>query len=136
MISFSGCGYFLAGTWEDDPDNWERAFGSEKPTFVSIIHSKYWRSPHFTYEFQYFFSFKKNQQFLDVLIRNDLIQVYGKRASEAKKDTRHEAPEWFAPKAANMYRVYILKDADVNWIQYIILIDKNTGTIFMSDISL
>ena len=44
-----------AGTWEDDPKNWYRAFNEEQPAEVKVVHSKYWRSDHFTLEFTYYF---------------------------------------------------------------------------------
>jgi len=33
-----------AGTWEDDPKNWYRAFNEEQPAQVKVIHSKYGKS--------------------------------------------------------------------------------------------
>ena len=59
-IVIAGCGYFMAGTWEDDPGNWGRAFESTKPPDVAVVHSKYWRSAHWTYEFEYFFEIAPN----------------------------------------------------------------------------
>ena len=51
-----GCG--RAGTWTDDPGNWRRIFRGPKPAGVAMIHSWYWRSPHFTMEFEYFRVFR------------------------------------------------------------------------------
>jgi uncharacterized membrane protein YjjB (DUF3815 family) len=54
-VLVAGCGYVMAGTWVDGPGNWSRAFASTKPPDVSVVHSKYWRSPHWSFEFAYFF---------------------------------------------------------------------------------
>ncbi len=29
--TFTGCGYFSSGAWEDGSDNWSRAFGTRPP---------------------------------------------------------------------------------------------------------
>jgi hypothetical protein len=41
LLGCAGCGYFAAGTWEDDPHNWDRAFNSRKPDDVIVVHSKF-----------------------------------------------------------------------------------------------
>jgi len=33
----SGYGYLTSGTWQDDPDNWERAFRSGQPDNVTVV---------------------------------------------------------------------------------------------------
>jgi hypothetical protein len=48
------CGYFQAGSWEDDPENWYRAFGVAKPDEVDLIHSLYTRYPHWTHEHSFY----------------------------------------------------------------------------------
>jgi hypothetical protein len=54
------CGYVMAGKWEDDPANWKRAFHFTKPPEVTVVHSLYWRSPHWSYEAGYFFEVAPN----------------------------------------------------------------------------
>jgi len=51
-----------AGTWEDDPQNWNRAFGQDPPDDVSVVRSYYWESDHFTHEYIYFFEVKASSQ--------------------------------------------------------------------------
>jgi hypothetical protein len=48
LVLVTGCGYLKSGTWEDDPANWERAFRSAKPEDVAVVHSRCWRSPHWS----------------------------------------------------------------------------------------
>ena len=56
-------GCHRSGTWNDNPKNWERAFGQKPPKDLKIVHSQYWRSPHFTLEFEYFFEFAPSDTF-------------------------------------------------------------------------
>ena len=61
--SLSSCGYFNSGTWEDDPETWNKVFGEEVPSEVEIIHSRFWKSAHWSYEFEVFFR-NKNKSFI------------------------------------------------------------------------
>jgi len=56
----AGCGYFASGTWDDDSKNWTRAFDTSKPPDVVVVHSRYSRFPHWTYEFEYYFHIAPN----------------------------------------------------------------------------
>src|SRR5438105_11071242 len=65
-----------AGTWEDDPKNWYRAFNEEQPAQVKVVHSKYWRSNHFTYEFIYYFEVEATPEWKDKFVaKHNLKQV-------------------------------------------------------------
>ncbi|RPJ85914.1 MAG: hypothetical protein EHM18_08915 [Acidobacteria bacterium] len=87
ILLSSSCGYFLSGIWENDPKNWNRAFRSRKPADVVVVHSKYFRSPHFTYEFEYFFEIKRNDELLKQLFsKNNLVESTGPEAEAAKHD--------------------------------------------------
>jgi hypothetical protein len=126
-----GCGYFSSGTWEDDPANWERAFRSGKPDDVVVLHSKYWRSPHFTYEFQYFFAIQRNDELQKQLFaENELVRLETADAMRAK-DFFGEAPEWFAPKSVDAYEVWAYADEPKG--NFRVLVDKQTGNLFLTD---
>lgn len=56
----SGC--HRSGVWQDDPANWRRAFGTGQPSDAVVVHSFYWRSPHWTFEFEYFFHIRANDR--------------------------------------------------------------------------
>jgi hypothetical protein len=128
----AGCGYLTAGTWEDDPGNWNRALRSTKPPDVTVVHSKYWRSPHWTYEFEYFFEIAPNTTLTKQLFaQNKLRQVSGDEAAQSKKNVFGDAPSWFAPKAVTEYEVWVFEDQpDRN---FKILIDKKSGVMFLND---
>lgn len=132
VVSASACGYFVSGTWEDDPKNWERAFRSTKPPGVVLVHSKYWRSPHWSYEFQYFFEIAPNAPLKEQLFTaNKLRRVAGAEAGRVRGNTFGDSPPWFAPKATTDYEVWVFKDEPSR--NFKVLIDRETGHIFMSD---
>ena len=97
----SGCGQ--AGTWEDDPKNWSRAFqGYSQPTNVTVVHSWYWRSPHFTYEAIYYFELESNPKFLQdwLALEPDLVLI----PPSARPAKLHpDRPSWFVPGPQDQY---------------------------------
>jgi hypothetical protein len=133
MVSFdAGCGYFMAGTWDDDPGNWSRAFQSTKPPDVTVVHSRYWRSAHATYEFQYFFEIAPNTKLKEQLFaKNKLRQVTGDEAMKVRKNVFGEVPSWFAPGDVAEYEVWVFEgEPDRN---FRILIDRKSGVMFLND---
>jgi len=47
LVILAGCG----ATWVDDAGNFKRVFGFSQPGDVKVIHSYYWKSPHWTVEY-------------------------------------------------------------------------------------
>lgn len=132
ILLSSGCGYVMSGTWDDNPKNWGRAFHSTKPPEVVVVHSRYWRSPHWSYEFQYFFEIAPNADLKKQLFTaNRLRQLTGKDAAEARARVFGDAPAWFAPKSLASYEVWVF--ADDPGRNFKLLIDKESGYIFMND---
>ena len=128
----AGCGYGMAGTWVDDPGNWSRVFQSTKPPDVTVVHSKYWRSPHWTFEFAYYFEIAPNPKLKEQLFsKNKLRRMIGDEAAKAKANSFGEVPVWFAPKAASEYDIWVFEgEPDRN---FRMLIDKTSGVVFLSD---
>jgi hypothetical protein len=132
MFLLSGCGYFKAGTWEDDPGNWTRAFRSTKPEDVSVIHSRYWRSAHWSYESAYFFEIAPHVKLKEQLFtKNKLRQVTGDEAAAVKQGLFSDAPSWFAPRGASEYDVWVYADEPRG--SFTVLIDKGSGHMFLAD---
>jgi hypothetical protein len=124
-------GVACGGAWEDDPSNWSRAFGSEKPANYVVSHSKYWRSAHWSYEFEYFFQVKANDTFKQELFtRNQLKQLPAADVAQAIRDTFGASPSWFCPKGADAYDAWVYKTPKRN---FRVLIDKKSGDIFLRD---
>lgn len=132
LFGNAGCGYFMAGTWEDDPDNWARAFNSTKPNDVIVVHSRYTRFPHFTYEFEYFFHIKANVELHDQLLKgNDLIHVEDIDEDKQFLWLNIKRPAWFLPKPPEEYDMWRCQDRAQ--CAYMVLIDKDNNDIFITD---
>lgn len=130
-IWVAGCGYAKSGTWEDDAANWERAFESTKPDDVFVEHSKYWRSPHFTMEFQYFFHVRSNDALRRQLFtENELKELDADAAARAARDFFGEKPAWFLPKPADAYEVWVFADRPQH---FRLFVDRETGDLFLTD---
>jgi len=109
IFGLSGCHSF--GTWTDDLNNWSRAFGSTKPADVVVVHSKYWRSPHWTCEFEYFFKINANSALHHQLFtENKLEKIEGSDAKLATHEFFEDKPDWFLPKQADKYEVWTYKE--------------------------
>jgi hypothetical protein len=134
-LALGACGYVKSGAWDDDPNNWERAFETTKPPDVVVVHSHYWRSPHFTLEFGYYFEIERNASLREQLFsRNDLREVTGGEAERVMGDVFGKPPAWFAPKPAASYAMWVFRDQPGRHFR--VLVDRETGTIFLGDYQL
>ena len=97
-----------AGTWEDDPKNWNRAFSEDQPTQVKVIHSKFWRSNHFTDEHVYYFEVEATPEWRDAFLRkHGLTQVSSASARSFRTNIHSDdTPSWFAPDPVEIYDVW------------------------------
>ena len=130
IILLGGCG--SSGTWDDDPQNWTRAFNSQQPKDINVIHSKYWRSAHWTYEFQYFFEIEKNDKLKAQLFsENKLKKIEGKEAEDAMSGFFGEKPEWFIPEEADEYEIYVYEEEPRGHFR--LFINKKSGKIYLTD---
>ncbi len=132
LVLAVGCGYVKSGTWTDSPKNWNRAFRSTKPPDVVVVHSYYWRSPHWSYEFEYFFHIKSNDALKhQLLTANELVQVYTNNAEQYGPHCFNEKPAWFIPKPADTYEHWAYRtDSNSN---FRVFIDKENGDLFLTD---
>ncbi len=97
-----------AGTWEDDTKNWNRAFNQDQPPQVRVIHSKYWRSNHFTDEHIYYFEVEATPEWRDTFLKKlGFIEVSPANARSFRTDIHSdETPDWFAPDPVEIYDVW------------------------------
>tara|TARA_B100000959_G_C14816149_1_gene555928 strand:+ start:491 stop:937 length:447 start_codon:yes stop_codon:yes gene_type:complete len=132
VVLLAGCGYYKAGTWEDDPKNWERAFNSSRPPDVVVVHSKYWCSPHWSHEFEYFFEIVPTPEFTEQLfIKNQLREIKGEEAETAKLNFFADKPAWFTPGQTTNYEVWVYKEEpDGN---FRVFVNKHSGHLFLTD---
>lgn len=125
MMMLVSCG---GGTWEDDAGNWSRAFnGQTLPENVVVTHSKYVRSPHFTYEADYYFELKAPKEFFDAWCAGCVAE----RPSESNLGSMPGKPNWFLPKPLEKYEMW--KDDAKPDSDFRLFRDKETGVIFAKD---
>src|SRR5882757_5268739 len=79
-----------AGTWEDDPKNWYRAFNEAQPSDVKVVHSKYWRSNHFTYEFVYYFEVEATPAWREAFLRKRNAELVSASAAASYRSNNHD----------------------------------------------
>ncbi len=121
----TGCGYFSSGKWEDDPQNWKRAWGYSKPDDVVMPHSWYWRSPHWTREEAYFFQFQWHEELFNQFVANNNMSRVESR--EAKPEYCFEKPNWFVPKDTSAYEIWRNGTSVESWL----FRDASTKELFM-----
>lgn len=133
-VLVSACGYVSSGIWADDAGNWERAFGTLPHEHSKVVHSLYWRSPHFTYEAAYWFEFEPSADFeREIFERNEFVRLDTESPHDVCASSfQGHSLKWFAPKRGlDAYDVWgRCGDERSN---FRILIDRQTRAIFMAD---
>jgi hypothetical protein len=124
LLVLPSCG----GTWSDDPGNFSRVFGFSKPQDVEVLHSYYWKSPHWTVEYSYFISLRPSPKFVTGLTSPELMTSVPPDA-EVLSSCGDKPPQWFLPKSLINYEVWIPKAAS----GYRVFRDKADGTLFLCD---
>ncbi len=124
----SGCGYAASGTWDDDPDNWSRAYGSETPEGVEVVHSRYVRMPHFTYECAFHFEIAPNADFEREIFAASELTELDERASMY---TLGDEPSWFTPGKRSDYEIWTFADDPHG--DFRLFIDRESRTLFVAD---
>ncbi|WP_460218005.1 hypothetical protein [Psychroserpens sp. MEBiC05023] len=121
MTSLS-CG---SGTFENDPDTWNKVFGEDPPKEIKIIDSRFWKSAHWSYEFELHVKFETSESFLN----SYFIEHY---KFEITKDPKldlnfdDEKPEWFVPKSNENYDIY---ESSIN--NMVLFKEHNSNIIYL-----
>jgi hypothetical protein len=133
----SACGYVSSGIWENDPDNWGRAFGSKPFDHARAVHSLYWRSPHFTYEAAYWFEFEPSADFeREIFAQNEFVRLESDYAPQRRREFQGKSLKWFAPnRGDDAYEIWGWREKERS-PEFRILIDRETRAIFMADMHL
>jgi hypothetical protein len=99
-----------------------------------VVNSWYWRSPHWSLEQECFFEIEATDEVVQELINSEgLHQVDGPRSLSGSLHL-HDAPEWFAPKPSGDYDIYMYEKGTSGASgHFIILVDRESGRIFIND---
>jgi len=132
LVVLVSAGCHPAGTWRDDERNWQRAFRSTKPADVVVVHSQFWRSAHWTYEFEYFFHIKSNAPLREQLFTaNDLEEIPGTNMATAVEDFFQDKPGWFLPGSATNYDAWIYRTEPRG--NFRVFIHRDSRDLFITD---
>ena len=123
LVSAAGCG----GTWVDDPGNFKRVFGFPEPDGVRMLHSYYWKSPHWSTEYSYFIAVQASSKFVAGLTSNELMT--GVKPDPKMLETCGTRPPWFLPKPLASYEAWLPKTQ----MGYRVFRDRSDGTLFVCD---
>jgi hypothetical protein len=130
LLTLTGC--HRSGTWEDHPQNFERIFRVSQPKDLFVVHSRFWRSAHGTYEFEYFIQIQRNEDFRKRLFKhNPLKRVEAAADLQRVTDFFSEKPAWFLPKPLPDYEIWML--ANDSHSNFKIFIDRATADLFLTD---
>ncbi len=125
LISLTLCS--CGGTWENDDSSWEKTFGEEKPEDIELINSYFWKSSHWTYEYEVCMEIKYNQKWL-----LKMIDEYDMEATTIFSLDQigfvNGKPSWFAPKTDEDY--VLLESNKLSEAK--ILIDKKTSILYFT----
>src|SRR5439155_22726170 len=103
-----------------------------KPDDITVVHSWFWRSPHFTYEYEYYLQVQKHADLQKrLLTMNPMTEVIGEKELRQATAWSQQRPDWFAPKPIAQYQVWVYSNAPNS--DFRLLIDRETGDLFLSD---
>jgi hypothetical protein len=124
-----------SGTWKDDDGSWKRIFRVPKPADITVVHSWFWRSPHFTYEYEYYIQVQKQADLQKrLLTMNPMKQLSQDGELGVAAAWPQNRPTWFVPKPITHYEVWVYSNAPNS--NFRLLIDRETGDLFLSDYQL
>jgi hypothetical protein len=128
MVLLVGCGPLKSCTWSDDPKNWRRAFDEPRPADgISIAHSWYMRTPHFTAEYAWFFELQLADKVKSEMVTNsDFTKLPAFTQEDLRLRTYRDRPKWFAPEPLSAYEAYESKTER----NFLIFLEKNGGRSF------
>jgi hypothetical protein len=124
-----GCG----GEWINDKGNFKRVFGFDKPAAVRVEQSYYWKSPHWSSEYEYFIVLEAPPEFAQGLTNSRLMTPAAPQIAASTGCTySNRKPAWFMPGSLQEYEAWVPKgDTD-----YRVFRHKADGRLFVCDLRL
>lgn len=89
FLLLCSCG---SGTFENDPESWHKVFGEDTPENIEVLQSRFWKSAHWTYEFEFYCKLKADK----TVLKDYFIDHYSMKKRD-NRTTFHSSnkPNWF-----------------------------------------
>jgi hypothetical protein len=73
-----------------------------------VVHSRYWRSDHFTVEFTYYFEVQAPPEWKDAFLKKHSLALVSPLTARSFRTDNHsdDTPNWFAPDQIDSYDVW------------------------------
>lgn len=119
-IFLYNCG---SGTFENDPESWNKIFGEDIPKEIEVLNSKFWKSTHWTFEFEFYCKLKADKKF----IKEYFIDNYNLKKKEVFSSLNMvEIPSWFSIENFDDYEVWTGNNFNMK-----LYIHKNNNIIYL-----
>ncbi len=125
IVLFTESFYIGAGTWDDDPRNWYRAFQEEQPPEITVCHSRYWGSAHWTEEHIYHFEIQAPPEWTAQFLSDNRAET---TTSNWRFENNTSLP-WFLPGPAEDYNVWCCTVRESRGVR--VYVNKRTGRIYL-----
>ena len=125
--TLAACGYFAGGTWEDDPENFQRMLGTGPAEGVEVGRSLYTRYPHWTDEHLGYLQFRAPAE-----VVAQLIEENGLSPASPPWARPGDAPEWFAPGPIDAYELWAREEGPPWW--RVLLRHRESGEIYFYEL--
>lgn len=105
FLCFASVLYSCMSKTTNDPEKAFRRWTgiNQKNTEVNVLHGQYWRSGHFTLEYEATFKMVASKEWVNQLIEFNSLKLWDKQFSP--HFIHGNTPDWFAPTANyNIYR--------------------------------
>ena len=111
--------------WIDDEGNYRRAYGFDKAPYIQIVHSYYSTSRWGRKDPRYFFAQRLPEELVQKLVADGTMRSETPD-SRARYGCGGKPPDWFVPKSADHYEMWVYKDfSGIRMFR-----DKDNGTIY------
>jgi hypothetical protein len=97
---------------------------------IKVVHSKYWRSDHFTFEYLYYFEVEATPEWREAFLKEKKLILVPTASAMSYRSTTHSdaTPSWFAPEPVDLYDTY-----DLPGYPGSVWINKSNGHIFFEE---
>jgi len=129
LLLLAGCG----GSYENQPDNFERALGFTQPPDVKVVNSRYWFNRHFFgifAEYEYFLELSPKPKFVEGL-KDPTSGILKRQSSASAPETFQSKPAWFLPEPREAYELW--KSDNPQYRELKVYVHRKTGHVFIHD---